>query len=664
MDVFALTMRLKEEGAAQVRASVDRLNRSFDEASGKAKLYDMTIGSLKESFGGLAASMALGAVFSRVIAETSDAAASAAQLNAVLKSTNEVAGQSAEALNQHAQALSYMTSFDDDAITGAQSLLLTFTKIQGDTFPKATQAVLDMATAMGTDLKGAAIQVGKALNDPILGVGALSRAGVQFNQQQKNMIELLVESNNIMGAQEIILGELKTQFEGSAAAAANTLGGAIKQLNNELGNLLTLSNENADVTTSFVKLLTDSVRGLNIVLTELGSNIPQLEGRLGSFFSNLISWTAKSNIFTLLAAVGGAERQAALDALAQSGPAVTAQKPTTIFDTKGEGTKIPLSRTQQIQQLLQLAEVTKLNAAQTALLRSEAARLTAEMNKQGVETEKQIELGTKLKAIQSALAVKASGTAKIKLVPEIEIDPLGGQWWRKPEIMADLERIYARTNPLPLKLKIDAIPEVTIPPERTLEAGEKLKLMSVDLLNTWEDTMRGMADEMANVMIDSIAKAFENLTSLGGTIGSFFKTLTSTMLAGLGSMLIEFGRYVIMTGKLMMALRKALADMNPVGQIAVGLAMVALGGALRGAASRTFGGGSAGGGGGAPTMSSVASASAMAMPSLFYGPTAAGSASTIQQMPPMNVTIVGPNDPSAQRQMQDLMRNAMRRGDV
>jgi hypothetical protein len=52
MDVFALTMRLKEEGAAQVKAAIDKLERSFDGATGKAKAYDMTIGSLKNTMSG------------------------------------------------------------------------------------------------------------------------------------------------------------------------------------------------------------------------------------------------------------------------------------------------------------------------------------------------------------------------------------------------------------------------------------------------------------------------------------------------------------------------------------------------------------------------------------------------------------------------------------
>lgn len=56
-------------------------------------------------------------------------------------------------------------------------MLLTFTRIGKDVFPKAVGPILNVSTAMGTDLNSAALQVGKALNDPAKGINALSRAG-------------------------------------------------------------------------------------------------------------------------------------------------------------------------------------------------------------------------------------------------------------------------------------------------------------------------------------------------------------------------------------------------------------------------------------------------------------------------------------------------------
>lgn len=81
-----------------------------------------------------------------------------------------------------------VTTYGDETVIEAQALLLTFTKIGKETFPQALESTLNVATAMGTDLKSAALQVGKALNDPVLGMTALSRSGIQFTEDQKKKL--------------------------------------------------------------------------------------------------------------------------------------------------------------------------------------------------------------------------------------------------------------------------------------------------------------------------------------------------------------------------------------------------------------------------------------------------------------------------------------------
>jgi hypothetical protein len=66
---------------------------------------------------------------------------------------------------------------------------------------------------------------------------ALSRSGIQFSDAQKEVVKQLVATGDVVGAQKIILKELETQFGGSAEAARNTLGGALKGLKNAFGDL-------------------------------------------------------------------------------------------------------------------------------------------------------------------------------------------------------------------------------------------------------------------------------------------------------------------------------------------------------------------------------------------------------------------------------------------
>ena len=112
-----------------------------------------------------------------------------------------------------------MTTYSDDAVQAGQNMLLTFTNIGKETFPEATKTLLDMATAMNggatasaEQLSSQAIQLGKALNDPVQGLSALSRVGVTFTEEQKNVIKTMAETGNVAGAQKLIIAELNREF--------------------------------------------------------------------------------------------------------------------------------------------------------------------------------------------------------------------------------------------------------------------------------------------------------------------------------------------------------------------------------------------------------------------------------------------------------------------
>jgi phage-related protein len=185
-----------------------------------------------------------------------------AQLNAVLKSTAGAAGVSADAINAYSSKMAGLTKFDDEAITGAQSLLLTFTSIGKQVFPDATTAILDMSQAMGQDLKSTTIQVGKALNDPITGITALKRVGVSFTEAQKDQIKVMTESGNVMGAQKLILAELTKEFGGSAEAAGKTFAGRIEILKHRFEELqVSLFNtlSSSPLVTAFFEAITKVV---------------------------------------------------------------------------------------------------------------------------------------------------------------------------------------------------------------------------------------------------------------------------------------------------------------------------------------------------------------------------------------------------------------------
>lgn len=160
-----------------------------------------------------------------------------AQTTAVLKSTHDASGETAQSISDLAMSLSQVTPFTEDTTEAAENMLLTFTNIGKNVFPQATKTVLDMSQALGQDTKSSAIQLGKALNDPITGITALQRVGVTFTDSQKKLIQSLVDSGNVAGAQKVILQELQREFGGSAEAAGKTFGGQLQILQNHLEDL-------------------------------------------------------------------------------------------------------------------------------------------------------------------------------------------------------------------------------------------------------------------------------------------------------------------------------------------------------------------------------------------------------------------------------------------
>lgn len=237
--------------ATSTRAAAGETKKATDRTDVFGKVAVTTRGrifGLVSAVGGLA--LAGGAVFAGVtlikgfISEASEAQKIQAQTNAVIASTKGVAGVSAKAVNEYADALSRLIPVDDEAIQSGENMLLTFTKISSEMFPRATKAVLDMAVAFNhgaapsmEQIQTTAIRVGKALQDPIKGATALRRVGVALTDQQEAQIKTMIEAGDIMGAQTVILKELETEFGLAGIAAGQTWPGQLKILRTQLGNI-------------------------------------------------------------------------------------------------------------------------------------------------------------------------------------------------------------------------------------------------------------------------------------------------------------------------------------------------------------------------------------------------------------------------------------------
>jgi len=178
-----------------------------------------------------AAGAAAGVAFAKIAFDAAEAASTANARIEQIATSMDLFGTEVDAVTDRlvglAEETARLTGVNQNTIKETQALLLTFGNIAesadevGGNFDRATQASLDLSAAGFGGTTDAAKQLGKALNDPITGISALSRSGVTFTEQEKELIKTLVESGEQLEAQDMILSAIEKQVGGTAEATAN-----------------------------------------------------------------------------------------------------------------------------------------------------------------------------------------------------------------------------------------------------------------------------------------------------------------------------------------------------------------------------------------------------------------------------------------------------------
>jgi hypothetical protein len=308
--------------------SLGKLDKSLDSSQSRAYKAGTQIGTgirrgaaiAVAGIGLLAAQVALG------VKSLEGVEAVTAQTNAALKSTHDVSKQTAEGIRAMSNDFEKLNAtMDDTTIQAGANVLLTFTNIREKAFKPTIQAALDMNQALGggeSGLQGTIQRIGRALNDPIKGLGQLTRVGVQFTDAEKKKIAALVKSNDLYGAQTIILGKLNTKFGGSFLAGGNTTAGKIAKVKDAIDDLqralatalLPALGKIADATTKFltrpevvagVQKLGEQIAGL-FSDQNLAEGAKVLEGMFQTVkdLAPIIEASAKATFTLVQAAVG------------------------------------------------------------------------------------------------------------------------------------------------------------------------------------------------------------------------------------------------------------------------------------------------------------------------------------------------------------------------
>lgn len=275
-DLAQLAVKVTPNGISITNAELEKLVGVSDRAEKKTKsmmdkfrdiqsVMQGPVAAAKAVYGGLKQIVDIGA---DLVATYKVQEQAVSNLNAVLAATGGTVGLTSQELQQMASDLQSVTTFGDEAIIGMNAVLLGFRSITGDQFKRTTEAVLDMSQVMGGDLVSSANMLGKALDSPTQGMSALSRVGFVWTEQQREMVKAMEESGDLMGAQEVILGEVEKAFGGAARAAGETATGAFDKLANSVGDLKEawgqmLAEQNQEGIKSFTNLINEMTAGMN-----------------------------------------------------------------------------------------------------------------------------------------------------------------------------------------------------------------------------------------------------------------------------------------------------------------------------------------------------------------------------------------------------------------
>jgi len=268
-----------------IKSKMDQISRGLGDLDGSSNRANKGMGALGKgvavaglAFGAATAGVAvLGAGLMKLAQAGQESAAVSRTTEQIIKTTGAAAGVTATQVNDLADALSRKTGIDDEAIQTGANLILTFKNVKNAgegtdaIFNRATAAALDLSKAGFGSVDSASKSLGKALNDPIKGITALSRAGVTFTQGQKDQIAALMESGKVLDAQKIILAEVESQVGGVAEATKSP----IEAIQTMLGNLI------EDVGKTILPVFNQIADALGPVLEKLGPPLASIAEMLG-----------------------------------------------------------------------------------------------------------------------------------------------------------------------------------------------------------------------------------------------------------------------------------------------------------------------------------------------------------------------------------------------
>jgi hypothetical protein len=241
----------------EILGEFKKLTSATQGAENSLKGLQDKVGGIAKGIGRAVGGIALALGFTGIVSGLRDAVAAAEEaqvanerIDAIAKSMDLFGNQTkrtTDRIKDFAEEQELLIGVEAEVIKATQAKLLTFKEVavsadrMGGAFDRATILASDLAAAGFGEATANATQLGKALNDPVKGISALTRVGLTFTEAQKELIESLVLTGDVAGAQEVILKELETQVGGTAAATvtdSEKMRLALDRVSDEVGAVL------------------------------------------------------------------------------------------------------------------------------------------------------------------------------------------------------------------------------------------------------------------------------------------------------------------------------------------------------------------------------------------------------------------------------------------
>lgn len=511
-----------------------------------------------------------------------ESALAAAKLNAVLKSTGGVAGQSAEEIQALAANLQKTTTFEDDATIAAASLLATFKSVTGQNFEQAIKTAQDLATIMGGDLNGSVLQLGKALEDPERGLVALRKSGVSFTQSQIEGIKELISEGKKYEAQQLILKEVNSQVGGAAKAAGDTAAGAWTKAANAAGDFMEVLGSGVEhtkgVANAFEDLFTD--------LTQIWDS--DAVGFWGKVEATLApGGRAASKIQKALYARNKelVENRKAVEGYMQEIKTISdAQNKLASLGSDRSGYKQMLA--DELNNFIKREKLRKDELAATAAQLAQEKQLEEARKGFGAIPQKQREIEALQEAIKNASAVElpALNNALYARQQELELlKQVNAEIFKKFQLESQastekFQSVFAESEAkAKAKVEVDMTGTDIDANDIITQGDEALKKFQAQ---------QEKASQMAQMFNSTIASSISG--GIQALVGSIMETgeldfgsVLGALLAPFGDLAIQLGEMALATGIGITAILDSLATLNPGAAIAAGVALIALGSVIK-----------------------------------------------------------------------------------